>query len=61
MIHKGAQKVTKGTKDHKAIPKLYLFSNHTLYSREDPKPLVIANSTIVIVVHFAKVAPCTQE
>jgi hypothetical protein len=30
------------------------FPNHTLYSREDPRLLVTASSTIMIVVHFAK-------
>jgi hypothetical protein len=39
----------------------YTIPNHTNYSREDPKPLVTASSTIMIVVHFAKVAPCTNE
>jgi hypothetical protein len=66
LIHKGAQRVTKDTKDHTvpqsctkpypAIP----FSNHTLYSREDPRLLVTTSSAIMIVVHFAKVMPCTH-
>jgi hypothetical protein len=67
MIHKGAQRVkkdTKGTKDH-TVPQCYIkscatipFPNHTItmYSREDPKPLVSASSTIMIVIHFAKVS-----
>jgi hypothetical protein len=53
MITKG----TKGTKDHtvpqsctKPYPTIP-FPNHTLYSREDPRPLVTANSAITIVVH----------
>jgi hypothetical protein len=65
-IHKGAQRVTKGTKDHtvpqsctKPYPTIP-FSKHTLYSREDPGPLVTASLTIMIVVHFAKVVPCTD-
>jgi hypothetical protein len=58
-VHKG---VTKGTKDH-TVPQSYTkpyptipFSNHTLYSREDPRPLITASSAIMIVVHFAKVS-----
>jgi hypothetical protein len=34
---------------------------HILYSREDPRPLITASSTIMIFVHFAKVSaryPC---
>jgi hypothetical protein len=44
---------------HKAIPKpdpTIPFLNHTLYSREDPRPLVSTRSAIMIVVHFAKVS-----
>jgi hypothetical protein len=65
MIHKGAQGVTKdtkGTKDH-TVPqnctKPYStipFPNHTLYYREDARPLVTASSAIMIVVHSAKVS-----
>jgi hypothetical protein len=61
MIHKGAQRVTKDTKNH-MVPQSYTepyptipFPNHTLYSREDPKLLVTTSSAIMIVVHFAKV------
>jgi hypothetical protein len=63
MIHKGAQRVTKDTKGTKnyMVPQIYTkpyptisFPNHTLYSREDPRPLVIASSVIMIVIHFAK-------
>jgi hypothetical protein len=39
----------------------YTIPNHTDYSREDPKQLVTASSTIMIVVHFAKVAPYAHE
>jgi hypothetical protein len=53
---------TKGTKDH-MVPQSYTkpdppipFPNHTLYSREDPTPLVTASSTIMIVVHFVNVS-----
>jgi hypothetical protein len=49
--------ITKAQRDHKD----YTIPNHTNYSREDPKPLVTASSTIMIVVHFAKVALCTHE
>jgi hypothetical protein len=64
------QRVTKdtnGTKDH-TVPQSYTkpyptipFSNHTLYSREDPRPLVTACSIIMIVVHSTEVStlyPC---
>jgi hypothetical protein len=70
MIHKDAQRVTKGTKGPKVhtVPQSYTkpyptipFPNHTLYSREDPRPLVTISSAIMIVVHFAKVAPCTHK
>jgi hypothetical protein len=60
MTHKGAPRVTKDTKDH-IVPKAIPFPNHTLYSRENPRPLVIASSSIMIVVHFAKVASSTHE
>jgi hypothetical protein len=56
MIHKGAQRITQY---HKVVPKPYPtipFSNHTLYSREDPRPLVIAISAIMIVVHSIEVS-----
>jgi hypothetical protein len=65
LIHKGAQRVTKdrkGTKDH-TVPQTYTepyptipFPNHTLYSREDPRPLVTAGSAIMIVVHSVEVS-----
>jgi hypothetical protein len=65
LIHKGAQKVTKntkGTKDH-TVPQSYTepypivpFPNHTLYSREDPRPLVTASSAIMIVVHSVEIS-----
>jgi hypothetical protein len=67
MIHKGAQSGTMGTKGPHVTTKLYKpyptipFPNHTLYSREDPRPLITASSTIMIVVHFAKLAPYTHE
>jgi hypothetical protein len=57
-----AQRVTKDTKDHK-VPQNYTepyptipFPNHTLYSREDPRPLVITSSAIMIVVHSTEVS-----
>jgi hypothetical protein len=62
MIHKGAQRtqmVQRITQYHKAIPKPYPtipFPNHTLYSREDPRPLVTTSSAIMIVVHFEKIS-----
>jgi hypothetical protein len=40
------------TKPYPTIP----FPNHTLYSWEDPRPLVTTSSAIMIVVHFAKVS-----
>jgi hypothetical protein len=53
------QRVTKDdtvpqsyTKPYPTIP----FSNHTLYSREDPRPLVTASSAIMIVVHSIEVS-----
>jgi hypothetical protein len=62
LIHKGAQMVTRGTKDH-TVTQSYTepyptiqFPNHTLYSREDPRPLVTASSTIMIVVHSTDVS-----
>jgi hypothetical protein len=67
MIHKGPQMTQRAqriTWYHKSIPKSYLiipFSYHTLYSREDPRPLVTVSSAIMIVVHFAQVASCTHE
>jgi hypothetical protein len=64
MIYKGAQRAQRITWYHKAIPKPYPsipFSNNTLYSREDPIPLVTTSLTFMIVEHFAKVAPCTHE
>jgi hypothetical protein len=66
LIHKDAQRVTKGTKDH-TIPQSYTkpyptipLPNHTLYSREDPRPLVITSSTIMTVVHSAEVSTLYQ-
>jgi hypothetical protein len=57
-----SQRVTKGTKDH-TVPQSYTepyptipFPNHTLYSREDPRSLVTASSTIMIVAHSAEVS-----
>jgi hypothetical protein len=62
LIHKGAQRVTKGTKDH-TVPQRYTkpyptipFPNHTLYSNEDPRPLVTASSATMIVVHSVEVS-----
>jgi hypothetical protein len=65
LIHKGAQRVTKdtkGTKDHtvsqsytEPYPTIPL-PNHTLYSREDPRPLVTVSLAIMIVVHSAEVS-----
>jgi hypothetical protein len=56
------QRVTKGTKDHivpqsctKPYPTIP-FPNHTIYYREDPRPLVTASSAIMIVVHSAEVS-----
>jgi hypothetical protein len=57
MIQKGV------TRDH-MIPyellqkpfQLFHSQNHTIYSWEDPKPLVTASLAIMIVVHFAKVS-----
>jgi hypothetical protein len=56
----------KRTMDHtahtahtKTIPKpcsSLPFPNHTLYSREDSRPLVTASSVIKIVVRFAKLS-----
>jgi hypothetical protein len=64
MIHQGAQ---RGTKDHtvlqsytKPYPTIP-FPNHTLYNREDPRQLVTASSTIMMVVHSIEVStlyPC---
>jgi hypothetical protein len=58
-MHKGSQR-TKGRKDY-MVSQSYIkpypshpLPNHTLYSREDPRPLVTASSAIMIVVHFAK-------
>jgi hypothetical protein len=65
LIHKGAKRVTKGTKDTKdhMVPQSYTepyptisFPNHTLYSRDDPRPLVTASLAIMIVVHSADVS-----
>jgi hypothetical protein len=59
MIHKGAKRAQRITWYHKAIPKPYPtipFPNHTIYSREDPRPLLTASSAIMIVVDFAKVS-----
>jgi hypothetical protein len=55
MIHKGSQRTQRAqmiTQYHKAIP----FLNHTLYSMDDPRPLVNASSSIMVVVHFIKVS-----
>jgi hypothetical protein len=41
---------------HKPHPKPFHSQFHTLYSREDPRPLVTASSTIMIVVHFTKLS-----
>jgi hypothetical protein len=30
--------------------------NHTIYSKEDPRALITASSSIMIVAHFAKVS-----
>jgi hypothetical protein len=56
------QRLTKGTKDHtvpqsctKPYPTI-TFPNHTLYSREDLRPLVTTSSTIMIVVHSTEVS-----
>jgi hypothetical protein len=35
--------------------------HYTIKSKEDPRPLVTASLAIMIVVHFAKVVPCTHE
>jgi hypothetical protein len=51
-VHKGSQRITQY---HKAIPKLYPFPNHTLYSREDPRPIITTRSAIMMVVHSAVV------
>jgi hypothetical protein len=65
LIHQGAQKVTKFTKGtkHYTVPQSYTepyltipFPNHTLYFRENPRPLVTASSAITIVVHSAEVS-----
>jgi hypothetical protein len=58
-----AQRAQSTTQYQKAISKPYPttpFLNHTLYSKEDLRLLVITSSSIMIVVHFAKVAPCTH-
>jgi hypothetical protein len=62
LIHEGAQRVTKGTKDHtvpqsctKPYPTIP-FPNHTLYSREDLRLLLTASLAILIVVHIAEVS-----
>jgi hypothetical protein len=58
-VHKGVQRAQRITCYHKAIPKPYPtipFPNHTLYSREDPKPFVTASSAIMIVVHSTDVS-----
>jgi hypothetical protein len=62
LIHKGAQRVTKGTNDH-TVPQSYTkpyptipFPKHTLYSREDPRPLVTASSVIMIVIHSIEIS-----
>jgi hypothetical protein len=65
MIHKGV------TKDHTVPHRLSLrtipshtipYHTQTIYSREDPRPLMTVSSTImIIVVHFTKVStmyPC---
>jgi hypothetical protein len=56
------QRVTKGTKDHtipqsctKPYPTIP-FPNHTLYSREDPRPLVTTSLVIMIVIHSIEVS-----
>jgi hypothetical protein len=46
---------------HHAITILKPFHNHTLYSTEDPRPLVTTSTTIMIVVQFTKIStlyPC---
>jgi hypothetical protein len=60
------QRCTKGTKDH-TVPQICTkpystipVPNHTLYSREDPRPLITASSAIIIVVHSAELVPCTN-
>jgi hypothetical protein len=53
-MHKWSHRIERAqriTQHHKTIP----FLDHTLYSTEDPRPLVTASSAIMIVVHFAKV------
>jgi hypothetical protein len=58
-VHKGWQRAQRIIQNHKAIPKSYPtipFLNHTLYCREDPRLIVTTSSTIMIVVHFAKVS-----
>jgi hypothetical protein len=55
MIHKGAQR--QRHKVSHSTTKLFhsqTISNHTLYSREDPRPLLNTSSAIMIVVYFAK-------
>jgi hypothetical protein len=49
--HKGSHRSTKLYQYH-AQP----FHTQAIKSRDDPKPLVIASSTIMIVVYFAKVS-----
>jgi hypothetical protein len=65
LIRKGAQRVIKdrkGTKDH-MVPESYTepylaipFPNHTLYSREDHRPLVTTNSAIMIAIHSTDIS-----
>jgi hypothetical protein len=50
-------KAQRAQMDHKD----YTIPNHTNYSREDPRPLITVSSAIMIVVHFAKIAPCIHE
>jgi hypothetical protein len=61
-MHKGSQRTQRAQRIieyHRAMPKPYPtipFPNHTLYSREDSRPLVTAYSTIMIVVYYAMVS-----
>jgi hypothetical protein len=49
----------RGSIDHMAphrIDQNHLIPNHTIKSKEDPRPLVTASTTIMIVIHFVKVS-----
>jgi hypothetical protein len=59
MIQKGSLWITPIHMIYiKIIPTI---SHYTIKSKEDPRPLVTASLAIMIVVHFAKVVPCTHE